>query len=147
MQSSFEVLLDHVANVPVEDLRKPLEGFGRPSVREQLIHVCYTEAAWVCNLQSLPLPPREFAAINSIEDVRAHRRQVISGTRAYLDRLTDAELNSELSNYPAEWIGPRRTPAFILLHIVTHAFHHKGQIVAMLRLLGRPAPDTDMQRI
>jgi hypothetical protein len=29
----------------------------------------------------------------------------------------------------------------------THAFHHKGQIVAMLRILGCPAPDTDLQQV
>jgi len=26
-------------------------------------------------------------------------------------------------------------------------FHHKGQIVAMLRILGYPAPDTDLQAV
>jgi uncharacterized damage-inducible protein DinB len=34
----------------------------------------------------------------------------------------------------------------ILLHVITHTFHHKGQVVAMLRVLGHPAPDTDLQR-
>ena len=51
-----------------------------------------------------------------------------------------------LERYHEEWTTPHRTPAFILLHVITHGFHHKGQIVAMLRLLGYPAPDTDMQR-
>jgi uncharacterized damage-inducible protein DinB len=42
-----------------------------------------------------------------------------------------------------------RTPEswVILLHVITHAFHHKGQIVAMLRILGYPAPDTDLQHV
>ena len=30
------------------------------------------------------------------------------------------------------------TPAYYLHHVMTHAFHHKGQIAAMCRLLGRP---------
>ena len=47
---------------------------------------------------------------------------------------------------PDDWSGPLRTPAFILNHVITHAFHHKGQVVAMFRLLGRPASDTDLQR-
>jgi len=34
-----------------------------------------------------------------------------------------------------------------VLHVITHAFHHKGQIVAMLRILGYPAPDTDLQQV
>jgi uncharacterized damage-inducible protein DinB len=43
-------------------------------------------------------------------------------------------------------VGELKSPAFILLHVVTHTFHHKGQVVAMLRTLGYPAPDTDLQR-
>src|SRR5689334_16537142 len=39
--------------------------------------------------------------------------------------------------------GELRSPAFILLHVITHAFHHKGQVVAMLRIHGYSAPDTD----
>jgi uncharacterized damage-inducible protein DinB len=39
-----------------------------------------------------------------------------------------------------------RTPALILHHLLTHAFHHKGQIVAMCRTLGHPAPDTDLNQ-
>jgi uncharacterized damage-inducible protein DinB len=44
-----------------------------------------------------------------------------------------------------DWGGELRSPAFIVLHVITHAFHHKGQIVAMLRIQGYPAPDTDLQ--
>jgi uncharacterized damage-inducible protein DinB len=43
--------------------------------------------------------------------------------------------------------GELRSPAFIVLHVKTHTFHHKGQIVAMLRILGYPAPDTDLQQV
>jgi uncharacterized damage-inducible protein DinB len=32
----------------------------------------------------------------------------------------------------------------MVLHLMTHAYHHKGQTVAMCRLLGYPAPMTDM---
>jgi uncharacterized damage-inducible protein DinB len=39
-----------------------------------------------------------------------------------------------------------RTPALILHHLLTHAFHHKGQTVAMCRILGHPAPDTDLNQ-
>ena len=43
--------------------------------------------------------------------------------------------------------GELRSPVFIVLHVKTHTFHHKGQIVAMLRILGYPAPDTDLQQV
>jgi uncharacterized damage-inducible protein DinB len=55
-------------------------------------------------------------------------------------------LNADLRELPRTWVGPARSPAFILLHVLTHACHHKGQIAAMFRLLGHPTPDTDLQR-
>ena len=74
------------------------------------------------------------------------KRRTVAATIAYLDGLAEADLNAELTSLPEDWVGPPRSPAFILLHVVTHAFHHKGQIAAMFRLLGHPAPDTDLQR-
>jgi uncharacterized damage-inducible protein DinB len=68
-------------------------------------------------------------------------------TRAYLEGLSEEQLNTTLATRPESWGGELRSPAFILLHVITHAFHHKGQVVAMLRILGYPAPDTDLQPV
>ena len=65
----------------------------------------------------------------------------------YLEGLTEEQLNTTLAERPVDWGGELRSPAFILLHVITHAFHHKGQVVAMLRILGYPAPDTDLQPV
>jgi uncharacterized damage-inducible protein DinB len=65
----------------------------------------------------------------------------------FLGGLTEEQLNTTLVERPVDWGGELRTPAFILLHVITHAFHHKGQVVAMLRIIGYPAPDTDLQPV
>jgi uncharacterized damage-inducible protein DinB len=67
-------------------------------------------------------------------------------THAYLSGMADQQLSrtTEL-RYPDGNLTVR-TPAFILHHVLTHAFHHKGQIVAMCRVLGHPAPDTDLSQ-
>lgn len=38
----------------------------------------------------------------------------------------------------------RKTPRQLLVHSITHESHHKGQIVAMLRLLGHTPKNTDI---
>jgi len=68
-------------------------------------------------------------------------------TRTYVDGLTEEQLNTTLTKRPVDWEGELRSPAFILRHVITHAFHHKGQVVAILRILGYPAPDTDLQPV
>ena len=140
MHASLDVLLDHMSSAPAEALARELPGFGRASVREQFAHVLNTEWLWIRSLQNLPY--EAFAA----GELRESKRQVMAATIAYVNLLGDSELNTVLDRVPSYWPGPKRSPAFIVMHIVTHAFHHKGQMVAMLRLLGYPAPDTDMQR-
>ena len=143
---SLDILLGHIASVPGERLREPLSGFGIATVWKQLVHVVEGEEVWVCDLQGKARRPWGEKDCASMEVLLAEKERVRLATRAYLDGLSDAELNRTLTERPREWVGELKSPAFILLHIVTHAFHHKGQAVAMLRTLGYPAPDTDLQR-
>jgi uncharacterized damage-inducible protein DinB len=77
----------------------------------------------------------------------AAKDRIREATRAYVSDLMEEQLNTTLSQRPVDWGGELRSPGFILLHVITHAFHHKGQIVAMLRIFGYPAPDTDLQQV
>jgi uncharacterized damage-inducible protein DinB len=142
----FEIILDHIAGVSPDVLTRELAGFGRPTVRDQIAHVLSTESAWVCGLQLMPIRRVDPRALTGIDRFREARDEIRGATIAYLGSISETRFNAELERYPEEWMGPRRTPAFILLHVVTHGFHHKGQIVSMLRLLDYPVPDTDMQR-
>jgi uncharacterized damage-inducible protein DinB len=136
-----------VAALPGELYTREIAGFGRGGVRDQMVHICRAEATWVCALQNRPRPDLRPELFPDAGSVAALREQVMTATRRYLDELPEEILDTELDHYPDYWAGPRRTPAFIMMHVLTHAFHHKGQIVAMLRILGHPAPDTDLQRV
>jgi uncharacterized damage-inducible protein DinB len=59
-------------------------------------------------------------------------------TLAYLEHLTQEALNTEIELNPPGDGSLKRTPAAGVHHFLTHAFHHKGQIVAMCRHLGHP---------
>ena len=146
MHESLDVLPQHVATVPDNLLHQPIEGFGFPTVWKQLRHILTCEEGWVHDLQH-----KEFAGWGekdcaTMEALLASKRRLQQATRVYLDGLSEAQLNETLPKRPEGWFGELHSPAFILLHVITHAFHHKGQVVAMLRMLGHPAPDTDLQR-
>jgi uncharacterized damage-inducible protein DinB len=139
-------LLWHAAGLPPGLFTRKVDGFGHGNVRDQMLHMLAAEAYWVRALQDLPdsTPPQpEYL---TVEDVARRKQQVLAATLAYLESLTEEQLNAELDRRPQGWIGPLRSPAFILHHIATHAFHHKGQVAAMFRLLGHPLGDTDLQR-
>jgi uncharacterized damage-inducible protein DinB len=146
MHECLDLVLDHASGLPPGLIATEIPGFGHPTVLNQIAHVLATERGWICGLQLQPCVLPDASGLTSINGLRKFRMETLDATVAYIHSLDDMELNTELDRYPDGWIGPRRAPAYILFHIVTHAFHHKGQIVAMFRLLGHPAPDTDMQR-
>jgi uncharacterized damage-inducible protein DinB len=140
------LLIEHANTLSAQDFARPLDGFGQPSVRDQLMHMLGAEERWVLRLQNLPLRAWASADFPTAAPLEPARERVAHQTLAYLERLPNAQLNTTLAERPREWIGELQSPGFILHHVLTHAFHHKGQVVAMCRILGHPAPDTDLQQ-
>ena len=143
---SLSLLFDHLATLPAGDYTKELPGFGYASVQAQVIHLLGCEARWVNRLQGLPNQPWEPARWPALSDARALRDRITPQTLDYLSGLTEQQLNSNTTLHFPDGDTAVRTPALILHHVFTHAFHHKGQIVAMCRILGHPAPDTDLNQ-
>ena len=147
MHERLDLLLGHIAIVPDELTRREILGFGHPSVWKQLVHILACEEGWVHDLQNKTLAAWYAEDCPTMAALMAAKARIRGATRAYLSDLTEEQLNTTLATRPVDWGGELRSPAFILLHVITHAFHHKGQIVAMLRILGYPAPDTDLQPV
>lgn len=140
------LLFDHLVTLSAADYARDVPGFGSPNIRAQVIHILNCEGFWVHTLEGKPFTDEDPARFPTVADARVLQQNVRAYTHEYLSRLTEQQLNS-----PAELHFPDgdiavRTPALILHHMLTHAFHHKGQIVAMCRLLGSPAPDTDLSQ-
>lgn len=147
MHERFDLLLRHVATVPDDLQHKPISGFGHPSIRQQLVHILTCEEGWVHDLQDKAFPGWHEEDCPTVAALLTAKERIREATRTYLGGLTEEQLNTTLAKRPVDWGGELRSPAFILLHVITHAFHHKGQVVAMLRILGYPAPDTDLQPV
>ena len=144
--ASLSLLLDHLSTLPASDYTKGLPGFGSPTVHQQVVHIFNCEGFWINVLQGEPYRDRNPADCVTVADARFLQHEVSRQTRAYLSGLSDLQLNTATElRFPDGDIAIR-TPALVLHHVLTHAFHHKGQIVAMCRVLGHPAPDTDMNQ-
>jgi len=141
------LLLRHIAPLSYDLCHKPIPGFGHASLWKQVVHILTCEEGWVHDLQNKTFPAWHEEDCPAMADLLAAKERVREVTRAYVHDLTEEQLNTTLGQRPVDWGGELRSPAFILQHVVTHAFHHKGQIVAMLRILGYPPPDTDLQQV
>jgi uncharacterized damage-inducible protein DinB len=147
MHSSLDLVLNHVSTIPANDYVREVPGFGFATVREQAIHILNCEGFWVSTLRGAAYANRSAAECPDLAALRLMQRQVSQETYAYLSTLTDQQLDATTELRFSDGDVCFRTPAFILHHALTHAFHHKGQIVAMCRLLGYPAPDTDLSEV
>jgi len=102
------------------------------SVHEHMVHQCVSEDAWFRNMLGLdvaasPLPQPE----TRIGFIRQYAED--SGRR--LERL--GQTNDEWWEQLTAFFDVPRTRAWVLTRRMTHTSHHRGQQMAMLRMLGR----------
>ena len=102
------------------------------SVREQMVHQCVSEDLWFGNILGIdvgapPLPAQEIR----IEFLRRYAED--SGKRlAALQAKDEAWWEGE-----ARFFDVKRSRAWVMTRRLTHTSHHRGQQMAMLRMLGR----------
>ena len=144
--ASLTLLLDHLATIPASDYVKDLPNFGFATVRDQVIHAFNCEGLWVHALQGVQYTDCNPTDYPAVTDAIRMQQNVSRRTQEYLSNLTNEQLNTNTELHFSDGDKVLRTPALILHHILTHAFHHKGQIAAMCRELGHPTPDTDLNQ-
>ena len=102
------------------------------SVHEQMVHQCVSEDLWFCRMLDIdvaapPLPVEE-TRLGFIE-----RYLDDSGKR--LDALRSQ--GEDWWETPAEFFNVERSRAWVFVRRVAHTAHHRGQQMAMLRMLNR----------
>jgi uncharacterized damage-inducible protein DinB len=101
------------------------------SVLEQMVHQCVSEDAWFRDMLGIdvggtPLPQRE----TRLEFIRRYAED--SGRRLVALRETKEPWWEE----NAAFFDVSRSRAWILTRRIAHTSHHRGQLMAMLRMLG-----------
>lgn len=117
-----------------QDLRvRPNESDGRGrSVLEQMVHQCVSEDLWFRNMLGIdvsapPLPERE----TRIEFIRRYAED--SGKRLAALKTKDERWWEAETNF----FDVARSRAWVMVRRMTHTSHHRGQLMAMLRMLAR----------
>jgi uncharacterized damage-inducible protein DinB len=102
------------------------------SVREHMVHQCVSEETWFRNMLGIdvgapPLPAQE----TRLEFIKRYAED--SGRRLERLRQTNEDWWEELTGF----FDVRRSRAWVMTRRLTHTSHHRGQQMAMLRMLGR----------
>ena len=127
-----------------DELRRPLNGFGFPTILRQLEHTIGAEVYWQTVVISGYTEEATLPALPDLAAMEAFRQQTASVTRSYLQRATEAELNSrrEMISDPGQTRVLR--PADVIVRVVTHIFNHQGQVLAMCRAMGKSNKSHDL---
>ena len=112
---------------------RPREGDPRGrSVREQMVHQCVSENLWFKNMLGIdvgaaPLPAEE-TRLGFVSQYGADSRKRLEALRLQDDAWWEEEV---------PFFEVRRSRAWIVVRRIAHTSHHRGQQMAMLRMLGR----------
>ncbi|MDC0706210.1 DinB family protein [Priestia sp. AB] len=149
VKQTRQILLDQCKELNKDDFTKEFE-FGFKSIRDSLVHVAGCYHAWlgsfVLSETSLPLLTKERINNMQVDDIQRYFEQADRYVKKILEQFTDKfdkPIEKELA-WRANSGLISKTPRQLLVHSITHESHHKGQIVAMLRLLGHTPKNTDM---
>lgn len=102
------------------------------SVHEQMVHQCVSEDLWFRNMLGIdvaapPLPTSE----KRLEFIRQYAED--SGKRLAALRVKDEKWWEE----HVQFFDVPRSRAWVMVRRIAHTSHHRGQLMAMLRMLGR----------
>ena len=109
----------------------PSDTRGR-SVLEQMVHQCVSEDLWFRNMLGIdvgvpPLPKTE----TRVEFMERYAED--SGKRLAALRAKEEDWWEGVTNF----FDVKRSRTWVMVRRMTHTSHHRGQLMAMLRMLGR----------
>ncbi|WP_073504838.1 DinB family protein [Staphylococcus succinus] len=149
VKQNRNILLEQCSILNENEFSKEFE-FGFQSIKKSLIHIAGCYHAWlgsfVLEKTKTPLFTSEEIEELEIDDIKKYFLQADQYMEEILKRSSN-ELDNYIEKSPAWKQGNERimkTMHQLLFHSVTHEYHHKGQIVTMLRMLGYTPNNTDV---
>lgn len=144
--SSREAVFTYLETLKPEHLLKPVTLFNNESIGSLMIHTADTYTSWLVNYAMQENRPY-FTKGNykDLQSIRATYEQVNLMVNDFLHHFTGV-LDTPMTLPKKQGIALTLTPLHLFTHVITHEFHHKGQIVNMSRQLGYIPVDTDVLR-
>jgi len=119
-------------------------GTSHGSLRGTFVHLVWAEWVWLQRWQGhSPTSVFDQHEFPTLETVATLWREVDRAQQEFLRALTDDRLTAAISY--ENLLGQRweYSLAQMMQHVVNHSSYHRGQLVTLLRHLGRTPPSTD----
>jgi uncharacterized damage-inducible protein DinB len=130
-----------------EDLIKPVPTFNNNSIGDLLVHIANTYISWLDNFGLDG--SRKFygnVGVGALYQIKTIFDEIDLIVSDFLEKYKDSYQSSVTKHIARKDITLTISPLQLFTHVITHEFHHKGQILTMSRLLGYTPVDTDVIR-
>jgi uncharacterized damage-inducible protein DinB len=144
LKDSRKALFKYCESINESHFIQELKGFGGRSIRNLMVHVVNVHEFWIGQ-----------GALNKNETFTKFENANKIQELGSIYQKADLLMKEFLEEYNSKYNEPITinlnktltiTPLKIFTHVLTHEFHHKGQILSMSRQLGYIPVDTDIIR-
>ncbi|MBC6992832.1 DinB family protein [Neolewinella lacunae] len=146
VQASRKVLLDYCKTIHSNDFLNENSSFGRGgSIRNLLTHIANTYEFWIAKHglnRAIEFTP--YGSIQTINDAMLLFEKIDAMVFEFIGLVDSAEKRQ--IHFEINGVKSHASPFKLFTHVITHEFHHKGQILSISRHLGYIPVDTDIMR-
>ncbi len=146
VKSARQALFNYCKTIAKPDLFKNVPTYNNHSIIYMLVHSANTYLKWLLMFDKSGNPPFfDAQTITDLEEVEKIYAQINTIAEEFLEKYNDYNYPI-MQTVPIKDITVTLTPLQLFTHVITHEFHHKGQILNMSRQLGYIPADTDIIR-
>jgi uncharacterized damage-inducible protein DinB len=138
-----ERILTAAAELSPDELTRDFSTADK-SVLGTLLHVYGADLVWIERMHGTSLTERPYDSQASLATLQSEWPRVWERWRQYAGGLTDETADAKVE-YRTFKGDPYSTPAWqIVLHVVNHGTHHRGQAAGFIRSMGKTPPGLDL---
>jgi uncharacterized damage-inducible protein DinB len=136
-------LLEAASMLPPSDLTRDFKTADR-CVLDTLVHTFAGDRVWYKRVKGIPYTEFIEAEDRSIEALVSRWKEVHLNWQQLIDAETNESVQRRIAYHDLKG-NAHETPLWqIVLHVVNHATHHRGQVSGFLRTMGHTPPPLDL---
>lgn len=142
-----QTLFRYCENITQEHFTLKHDSFGGGSIQYLFVHIANTYTFWLGHFTNIALTQfAKPADHTTVQQIRLLYESVDNITEKFLiqfDPVLEQPITNKISSRDVE---VAITPLQLFTHVITHEYHHKGQILSMSRQMEYTPIDTDIIR-
>tara|TARA_R110001632_G_scaffold183829_3_gene303904 strand:+ start:8514 stop:8996 length:483 start_codon:yes stop_codon:yes gene_type:complete len=145
VKASRTILLKYCSNISTDHFYTSQSSFGRGSIHNLLAHISNTYNFWIgeqfLGKTTEYISYTDTTPFNSFNSVFQNIDLLM---QSFFDNLESQP--PEAFYYEIDGKNGQSTSLEVFTHVITHEYHHKGQLLSLSRELGYTPVDTDILR-